>query len=174
MQGIVKKSPVSKYLLYIDIIWDLDWDVMHGVFLNVTLRILNLLFSEENKEQPFSLFSKVAIGNDLIQRFQIPHMVSRPLHKLNKFFEWKASELKYVQTVNFYVYTMLVFNSFSRDFLFIVAEPLLFQLMEQKYFNHIQRLISSVRKLYFYFNSSDLPDISTEVKDNFCLLFDIC
>ena len=67
---------------------------MHGVFLNVTSWILNLLFSEENKERPFSLFSKIEIGNDLIQKFYIPHIISRPLHKLNKFFEWKASEFK--------------------------------------------------------------------------------
>jgi hypothetical protein len=78
----------------VDIIWDLDWDCMHGIFLNVTGRLLNLLFGKDHSEKVFSCYNSVEIADDLMNRFQIPHSNSRSLHKLEKFKDWKAAEFR--------------------------------------------------------------------------------
>jgi hypothetical protein len=67
---------------------------MHGVFLNVTGRVLHLLFDKEHAEKPFSCYTLVDAANSLQDKFKIPHSNSRPLHKLEKFEDWKAAEFR--------------------------------------------------------------------------------
>jgi hypothetical protein len=85
----------------VDIIWDLDWDCMHGVFLNVTGRMLRLLFNKEHEEAPFSCYKLLDRANTLIDKFKIPHSNSRPLHKLEKFEDWKQQNFG---TISFMIF----------------------------------------------------------------------
>ena len=113
MFGILKQSPIVTFLPYVDIIWDMDWNTMHGVFLNVTLCMLQLLFSEDNQDRPFSLFHKKTEADKLIKGFYVPHSHSRPLYQFEKFSEWKSSKLRYfAQKLNFLcIFTCFFFTT---------------------------------------------------------------
>ena len=79
-----------------NIINHLDFDSMHGIALNTVLHFVKYWFSDEYKNHSFSLHQYKSEMNNLLKTFKYPHKVSRPIETLNDYFDWKASQLRYL------------------------------------------------------------------------------
>jgi hypothetical protein len=74
--------------------WDFDWDAMHGIFLNVMLHQLTLLFGETHKSKLYSLFMHLQEAIQILKSSIIPHTDSKAPIDLLNYSEWKAAELR--------------------------------------------------------------------------------
>jgi hypothetical protein len=81
-------------LPYLDIIWDFDFDSMHGIFLNVVLHLMTFWFSDAYASQPFSLFNQLNNISQTMKSIKIPHDFPK-FPNLETFTNWKAAELRY-------------------------------------------------------------------------------
>ena len=81
-------------LPYLDVIWDLDFDSMHGVFLNVVLHLMTFWFSDQYQTQLFSLHKHLNSVQNMLQSIKLPHDFPK-FPPLITFASWKAAELRY-------------------------------------------------------------------------------
>ena len=86
-------SEVTK-LSYLNVIWDLDFDSMHGVFLNVVLHLMTYWFSDQYQAQSFSLHKHLQSVQNLLQLIKLPHDFPK-FPPLATFTSWKAAELRH-------------------------------------------------------------------------------
>jgi hypothetical protein len=92
-KGVEKTSEATK-LPYLDVIWDLDFDSMHGVFLNVVLHLMTFWFSDQYQTQLFSLHKHSQSVQNMLQSIKLPHDFPK-FPPLSTFASWKAAELRY-------------------------------------------------------------------------------
>ncbi|KAK3926367.1 Formiminotransferase N-terminal subdomain-containing protein [Frankliniella fusca] len=128
----IKGPSVLSYMVD-DMFQSTSIDVMHCVYLGVTRQMLHL-FIESDKEKPYSICTKLNLVSDKLLQISPPHFVQRLPQSLEKILLWKASEL--------------------RSFLLYYALCVLFNVLNQKYYDHFILLVEGVALL----NKSSVSD----------------
>lgn len=121
-EGVKGESPLSKVAhKYIE---NTSIDVMHCVFLNVIKRLFSVWFDEKNHNHRGSLRKDVNKINERLKTLKPIDSVSRTPRTIEDYHYWKASELKW--------------------FILAYSLVILFDLMEDDFFNHHILLVHAI------------------------------
>lgn len=103
-------------------------DSMHCVYLGVTRQLLHLWFDKDDKDEKWSIHSKIKIVSGRLLKMTPPHFVERAAQSIEKLTYWKASELR---TFLFY-YCLCILSGVLRS---------------EEYFQHLVKFVKGVALL---------------------------
>ena len=109
-------------------------DSLHCIYLGLMRQLLHLWFNKENKEEPFSIHSKLKTVNQRLRKLAPPHFLQRLPQMIDKLIYWKGTEL--------------------RSFLFNLSLIVLLDVLEPQYYNHFALFVKGVSLL----NSSSISE----------------
>lgn len=119
------KQPSILTSLFRDVCRGMAVDQMHCLWLGLMKKFLNLWFDKSNSSEPFSLFGKIHIVEELFLQICPPNFVKRGIRSLiENLARLKASELK--------------------NFAFYYSLPILYKVMPDVYYDHYHEFISCI------------------------------
>ncbi|CAF2107921.1 unnamed protein product [Rotaria magnacalcarata] len=116
----IKGPCMLRILSYFDVGHSFLVDSLHNIYLGLFRRLLSLWLSHQDKDEQWSVYSRINYLSSLLSRIRFPSTTTRYPRSLNKFAKYKGSELRLVLLFGHSIFEKILKDEYYSHFLLLV------------------------------------------------------